>query len=135
MNILYCIIIIISIAVVIALILFAGKKCCDIAIKPEIAEKYCDRIIVTEDNSRTEETSDIIKDIISGFRGSSYGIISSRDQAIKFAITSSEDGDIVVIAGKGHERYMIDKSGYRYFNEKEIILKALTSEDKNEIKA
>ena len=91
----------------------------------EIAEKYADKIIVTNDNPRGEEESKIISDIISGFKTNSYGIIPDRERAIEYAIKSAVSGDIVVIAGKGHEKYINDKRGVRYFNEKNIVKNSL----------
>ncbi len=90
------------------------------------AEKYADRIIVTTDNPRTEDPKDIISDIIRGFNRGSYEIKESRRDAITYAITQADKGDIVAIIGKGPERYNIDKNGYSEFNEKEIVLEALS---------
>jgi len=93
----------------------------------EIAEKYSDKVIVTEDNSRTEELSNIINDILDGFSTPlSRSVITSRKSAIKNAILSSQSGDIILILGKGHERYSIDKSGYHTFDEREIVHEALS---------
>lgn len=90
-----------------------------------IAEKYADRIILTADNSRSESTKDIIADIIKGFDRGNYEIKERREEAIYSAILEAKPGDIVAIIGKGPERYNIDKDGYHYFDEREILSSAL----------
>ena len=90
-----------------------------------IAEKYADKIIVTNDNPRSEAEDKIINDILSGFTGSRHGVITDRSVAITHAVKSASAKDIVIIAGKGHEKYIYDKSGYRPFDEKSIIYSAL----------
>ena len=88
----------------------------------ELAEKMSDYVIVTSDNSRNEDTTEIIKDILSGFKfHTSRKVITSREKAIENAVISADEDDIIVLIGKGPERYSIDKSGYHYFNEREII--------------
>lgn len=91
----------------------------------EVAEAYADTIYVTSDNSRSEEPTKIISDIVKGFKKDSFIIIEDREAAIREAIAKADRGCIVAIIGKGAERYNIDKSGYHYFNEKEIISSAL----------
>ena len=94
-------------------------------IMAKIAERYADRIILTADNSRTENTKDIISDIIRGFDRGNYEIKEKREEAILSAILSAKDGDTVAIIGKGPEKYNIDKNGYHHFDEREIIMSAL----------
>ncbi len=93
------------------------------------AQKYSDEIIITSDNTRGENLQSIINDIISGFdENASYQIIEDRERAIVSAIKLADDGDFVVILGKGHERYNITQSGYEPFDEKEIVYNALRRE-------
>lgn len=93
----------------------------------EIAEAYSDFVIVTTDNSRTESEIKIIKDILSGFKTkSNKKVILSRQQAINYALEKMTQKDILVIVGKGHERYNIDKFGYHDFDERYIIKEALS---------
>ncbi len=99
-------------------------------IMASVAEKFADRVIVTNDNPRGEDENEIIAEIISGFVGSGYGVIKDRRSAIEYAITSSQKNDIVIIAGKGHERYINDKKGIRYFDEREIIKNSLKLRNK-----
>jgi UDP-N-acetylmuramoyl-L-alanyl-D-glutamate--2,6-diaminopimelate ligase len=90
-----------------------------------LAEKYANRVIVTSDNSRNESISDIIADIIRGFKHGKYEIIENRRDAIRAAILCAGDGEVVAIIGKGPETYNIDMNGYSVFNEKEIVLSAM----------
>jgi murE/murF fusion protein len=70
------------------------------------AAKEADLVIITNDNPRKENPADIIKDIISETKSSDgFWIIRDRKQAIKTAIDLAHKGDIVLIAGKGHEKY------------------------------
>ena len=71
-----------------------------------IAERLADEIIVTDDNPRQENSSDIIEQITSGFtQKETVRVESDRAQAIDFAIRNATEGDVVLIAGKGHEEY------------------------------
>ena len=97
----------------------------------KISEQYADRIILTADNSRSENTRDIISDIIKGFERGSYEIKENREDAIHSAILCAEDGDIVAIIGKGPEKYNIDKNGYHPFDEQDIIHKALAKRNRD----
>lgn len=69
------------------------------------AEQHADYVIVTSDNPRTEDPEKILADIQRGLRGSAHEIIADRRAAIYRAIALAEPGDIVLIAGKGHETY------------------------------
>ena len=90
-----------------------------------IAEKYANRIIITSDNSRSEDTKDIISDIIRGFKRGNYEVIENRRDAIRAALLCADDGDVVAIIGKGPEKYNIDSNGYSDFDEKKIVMSAL----------
>ena len=81
-----------------------------------VAERYASKTIVTADNSRGESLGEIISGITSGFHSQKYGVITDRATAIKYAIQSAEKDDIVIIAGKGHERYILDENGYHDFD-------------------
>lgn len=71
----------------------------------EIAVKNADYVIVTSDNPRSEEPSDIVKDIISGMGGKNFEVILDRKGAIYKAIEIAKKGQYVIIAGKGSENY------------------------------
>lgn len=69
----------------------------------EIADKYCDEIILTQDDNRTDSVQKICDEIIQGIEQTNYVVIEDRPAAIKQAITMAKTGDIVLILGKGHE--------------------------------
>ena len=70
------------------------------------AEEFADVIIVTTDNPRREEPEDIIKEIATGFSADArYECICDRREAIGYALKAARSGDVVLIAGKGHEDY------------------------------
>lgn len=74
----------------------------------KIAERLSDYVIVTNDNPRSEEPSGIAAEILRGMKSpSSCLVIADRAQAIDFAIQQAKAGDIILIAGKGHEDYQI----------------------------
>lgn len=73
-----------------------------------IAEQYGDYIIITNDNPRTEEPSAIAADIVRGLQNpNACLVIADRAQAIDFAVQQAKPGDLVLVAGKGHEDYQI----------------------------
>lgn len=90
----------------------------------QIAEEYANNVVVTEDNNRFESLENIFNDIKKGFTNpKSHIFIPSREEAIKHAIEDSKTGDIILLAGKGHECYL-DKNGIKeHFDEREIIAK------------
>lgn len=88
----------------------------------EIAERYSDYLIVTSDNPRTEDPEKIIQDILKGIKNkNNIKIIVDRKEAIRFALKNAQKGDIIILAGKGHETYQITNNGKIHFDEREII--------------
>ncbi len=84
----------------------------------KIAESAADRITVTADNSRNESTDAIIADILCGFRNmEKVSVISDRKEAINNAVAEAQNGDTVIICGKGAEKYNIDENGYHPFDD------------------
>ena len=93
----------------------------------KISGQYADFSILTEDNSREEPLMEIIKDIIEGMHQTNgeYIVIPSREDAIYYSIKYALPGDMIVLAGKGHEDYM-EQNGHRiHFSEHEIVQKIL----------
>jgi UDP-N-acetylmuramoyl-L-alanyl-D-glutamate--2,6-diaminopimelate ligase len=82
-----------------------------------IAERFADHVIVTNDNPRTENPEAIILDICNGFSGDKHLCIADRAQAIAHAIAAAQPGDVVLIAGKGHETYQILGTEKRDFSD------------------
>lgn len=92
-----------------------------------IAVRYANYVIVTSDNPRSEDPDKIIKDILEGTSGSAVPVkvIENRIDAIKYAVSIAEAGDIIVLAGKGHETYQILNTGTIHLDEREIVREAL----------
>ena len=92
-----------------------------------VASRYADNIIVTSDNPRSEEPSEIIKDILVGLDGTHrpVKVIENRIEAIKYAVATAQKNDIIVLAGKGHETYQILKEGTIHLDEREVVAEAL----------
>lgn len=92
-----------------------------------IAVRYANYVIVTSDNPRSEDPDEIIKDILEGTSGSAVPVkvIQNRIDAIKYAVSIAEAGDIIVLAGKGHETYQILNTGTIHLDEREIVREAL----------
>ena len=88
-----------------------------------IAEKLSDFVIVTSDNPRTETPDAIINDILAGMELSTpaYRVIENRREAIHWALEKSQPGDVLILAGKGHETYQICGREKRHFDEREIV--------------
>ncbi len=94
----------------------------------KIAGDMADRVIVTSDNSRTEQTADIIADIKAGMDVKAKAkslFIEDREQAIRTAIMTAPAGATILLAGKGHETYQIIGREKRHFDEREIVAQIL----------
>ena len=85
------------------------------------ASSLADKIIITEDNCRTESFDSIVFDIISGIKKAEYEVIRDREEAIRHAIRCARCGDVVAIIGKGHEKYKIVGKEYLPFDERGIV--------------
>ncbi len=97
--------------------------------------KYADVIYVTSDNPRTEEPGAIIEQIVEGFpaavrSGESGRLVVEADRgtAIRQAIGDAKPGDIVLLAGKGHENYQIVGIEKRHFDDVEEATRAISGE-------
>jgi UDP-N-acetylmuramoyl-L-alanyl-D-glutamate--2,6-diaminopimelate ligase len=88
-----------------------------------VACELSDKVVITSDNPRSEDPRDIIADITKGTRGkfSNFLIEEDRAEAIKRALRMARKGDIVLIAGKGHERYQIVGDKMRPFDDREVV--------------
>lgn len=95
----------------------------------EVSGRLSDLSIITEDNSRFEDVMDIIKDIRVGIERTDgkYIIIPNRVEAIRYCIENAQTGDIIVLAGKGHEDYQEIKGVKYHMDEREIIADVLDS--------
>lgn len=106
----------------------------DKAKRPEMAKvalKYSDKLIITSDNPRTEEPLQIIKDMEAGVavekKKNSFSI-SDRKEAIRAACHLASPGDIVLVAGKGHEKYQEINGVRHHFDDKEELEKTFNEE-------
>ncbi|MDR1241090.1 MAG: UDP-N-acetylmuramoyl-L-alanyl-D-glutamate--2,6-diaminopimelate ligase [Oscillospiraceae bacterium] len=89
----------------------------------KISGELSDLTIITEDNSRMESVFEIIKDIESGMLHTKgkYKVIPNRKEAIRWCIINAREGDVILLAGKGHEDYQ-EINGVKYhFDEREVV--------------
>ena len=90
------------------------------------AETWADAVVVTSDNPRTEDPQAIISDIMAGFaQPDAVTVEPDRKKAIERAIERAQPGDIVLIAGKGHETYQIIGDRTIDFSDKDVALQSL----------
>ena len=95
----------------------------------EVSGRFADFTIITSDNPRFEEPLDIIADIETGIKKTDgkYIKIADRKEAIAYAIDHGENGDIIVLAGKGHEDYQEIK-GVKYPMDERVLIKEILEE-------
>jgi UDP-N-acetylmuramoyl-L-alanyl-D-glutamate--2,6-diaminopimelate ligase len=93
----------------------------------EAAARLSDLVIITSDNPRSEDPDRIIDEAEVGVKrvGTPYHRITDRREAINFAISQARTGDLIVVAGKGHENYQILKDRTIHFDDKEVVGEAL----------
>lgn len=91
----------------------------------KIACRYADYAIFTSDNPRSEDPRAIIADMEAGVKGEEYVVIVDRAEAIEHAIFTAQTGDLVLIAGKGHETYQIIGDKVIDFDDREVAKKAI----------
>ncbi len=92
----------------------------------EIAATLSDRVIVTSDNPRSEDALAIIDDIMSGIAHSNrmtVEIEADRAKAIQLGVSKAKPGDVILLAGKGHENYQIVGRSRLHFDDREEVLK------------
>ena len=92
------------------------------------AVKQSDRVIITSDNPRFEEPQDIINDMLAGLdQKQMKKVISDRREAIRTACMMAEKGDVILIAGKGHEDYQEIKGVKHHFDDHEVVRECFES--------
>jgi UDP-N-acetylmuramoyl-L-alanyl-D-glutamate--2,6-diaminopimelate ligase len=90
-----------------------------------IAEELADAVVLTNDNPRTEDPHAILEQIAAGMRAPERAaVIPDRAEAIRHALTEADPGDVVVIAGKGHEDYQVVGQERRPFSDRAVVLEA-----------
>lgn len=93
----------------------------------ETSGRLSDLSVITEDNSRFEDVMDIIDDIKVGLNKThgKYEVVPNRKDAIRYCMENAQDGDIIVLAGKGHEDYQEIKGVKYHMDEREIVAEIL----------
>lgn len=93
----------------------------------EVCGRLADLSVITADNSRFEDVNDIIADIKTGIRKTEgkYVTIPDRREAIRYCLENAQEGDVIVLAGKGHEDYQEIRGQKFHFDEREIIAEIL----------
>jgi UDP-N-acetylmuramoyl-L-alanyl-D-glutamate--2,6-diaminopimelate ligase len=91
----------------------------------EIATRLSDYAIITSDNPRSEDPIEIIQQIVSGVSGDGYRVVPDRREAIALGVEMAGAGDIVLIAGKGHEEYQEIKGVRHPFSDRETAEHAI----------
>ena len=100
-------------------------------IMAQTAVKLSDRVIITSDNPRFEEPQDIINDMLAGLDNKQMKKVVSivdRKEAIRTASMMAEKGDVILIAGKGHEDYQEIKGVKHHFDDREIVREILSEQ-------
>src|SRR5690606_29476092 len=94
-----------------------------------IAAELADFVVVTSDNPRSEDPLGIVQDIASGLPGDkeNYKLIVDRQEAIRYALGLGRQGDLILLAGKGHERYQEIENKKIPFDERKIVEEVLCS--------
>jgi UDP-N-acetylmuramoyl-L-alanyl-D-glutamate--2,6-diaminopimelate ligase len=87
----------------------------------KVSEEYSDYTIVTTDNCRNEDPNKIISEIVLGFTKKQYSVAPDRREAIKKALEMAGPEDIVLIAGKGHEKVQIYSHKTLPFDDREVV--------------
>lgn len=101
----------------------------------EVSGNMADFTIITSDNPRDEEPAAIMEDIVTGMKKTtgSYVVIEDRKEAIRYAILHAQPGDVIVLAGKGHEDYQEIHGVKHHMDERDLIRGILEEEDVTKI--
>lgn len=89
------------------------------------ASELSDLVFITSDNPRTENPMEIIEEMVKGIKKENYTIRADRETAIKESVLIAEKGDILIVAGKGHEDYQEINGERHHFSDKEVLIKAI----------
>lgn len=111
----------------------AGKR----PLMARLAAEYADKVIITTDNPRFEEPQDIINQMLTGLDATQQHktlCISDRREAIKTACALAGKGDVILVAGKGHETYQEVKGVKHHFDDRQVLAEYLPAVWNNELK-
>ena len=92
-----------------------------------VATSLADRVLVTNDNPRSESPAAIIGDIVRGLDASTFDVIEDRAAAIAWSIAEAGDDDVILVAGKGHESYQIIGAERREFSDFDVAAAHLSA--------
>lgn len=94
----------------------------------DITARLADYLVITSDNPRFEDEQKIADDLLKGVKNheTPYTVILDRAEAIPFAVSLLNSGDVLLLAGKGHEDYQAIRGEDLPFNERELVLKAIS---------
>lgn len=93
----------------------------------KVVTESADFAVITSDNPRSEDPEEIVEDIKQGIKKDNYYVVVDREAAIKKGLSLAQPGDIVLLAGKGHENYQILKDRRIDFDDREVARKCLKS--------
>jgi UDP-N-acetylmuramoyl-L-alanyl-D-glutamate--2,6-diaminopimelate ligase len=96
----------------------------------EVSGRLADFTIITSDNPRFEDPQAIIDDIVTGIRktGGAFTTIPDRKEAIRYAIRNGQEGDVIILAGKGHEDYQ-EICGKKYPMDERVLIREILDEE------
>jgi UDP-N-acetylmuramoyl-L-alanyl-D-glutamate--2,6-diaminopimelate ligase len=89
------------------------------------AARYADQIVLTDDNPRSEDPQQILADIKAGTGAAAVTVVPDRRAAIAQALTQATAGDVVLVAGKGHETTQITGNVTRHFSDQQVVREIL----------
>jgi len=102
----------------------------------KVAEKFAEKVVLVDDNPRTESAHDIMQDILAGFNHADAVLtIHDRSQAVLFLLENSLPGDLVLLAGKGHENYQIIGNTRLHYSDRELLASLQKQYNKNNSQA
>ncbi len=95
----------------------------------EISSEYADLTVITSDNPRTEDPQAIMEDILTGVKRKTgeYVMIQDRKEAIRYCLLNAQNGDVIVLAGKGHEDYQ-EIGGVKYPMDERVLIREILEE-------
>lgn len=91
----------------------------------KISTEYADESIFTSDNPRSEKPENILEDMVNGLKNNTYKCIINRKEAIEYAVSNAKAGDVIIIAGKGHETYQIIGENVLEFDDRLVAKEAI----------
>jgi UDP-N-acetylmuramoyl-L-alanyl-D-glutamate--2,6-diaminopimelate ligase len=97
-----------------------------------MAARWADRVVLTSDNPRNEDPKKILKEMAAGLsKGASVQILENRVEAIRTAVLSATAGDVVLVAGKGHEEFQEIRGEKLPFSDRREVERALAERSRS----